>query len=272
MYKTLVLSGGALRGFALLGAIQVLQDKNLLKNIDTYVGTSIGAIIGYLLCIGYNPIEILLYINKEEFIENLSSNLDIINGFQGKGLLSFDIIKSILEKMTIEKCNKLMTLKELYETSNKLLVCCTYNYTDGILEFISKDTFPELKCIDALQMSSSLPILFEPYIYNEKIYIDGAIISNFPFFYNEIGNKDTTIGIKFIKRKKNQNESNIIYLYNILMIPIEHLDLLLNDKYKGKIIEIDISECDYSLDFKLTHKNRLDMFSCGYENTLKKLK
>ena len=44
MYTNLVLSGGALRAIAILGAIKYLEQLNLIKNIKEYVGTSAGTI------------------------------------------------------------------------------------------------------------------------------------------------------------------------------------------------------------------------------------
>ena len=61
-YDTLVLSGGSSKGILTLGALQYCYDNFLLNKIETYVGTSSGAIISFLLIIGYSPIEIMVYI------------------------------------------------------------------------------------------------------------------------------------------------------------------------------------------------------------------
>lgn len=44
-YKNLVLEGGGIRGLAYPGALQVLEGKGVLKNINRVAGTSAGAII-----------------------------------------------------------------------------------------------------------------------------------------------------------------------------------------------------------------------------------
>ena len=54
-YNSLVLSGGAVRGLAIIGALQYAYDNFLLKNVKFFFGTSVGAIICYLLVIGYTP-------------------------------------------------------------------------------------------------------------------------------------------------------------------------------------------------------------------------
>ena len=60
-FDTIVLSGGSIKGIVTLGALQYAKENYLLENIKTYIGTSSGAIISYLLAIGYNPIEMIVY-------------------------------------------------------------------------------------------------------------------------------------------------------------------------------------------------------------------
>ena len=70
-YDTLVLSGGSSKGIMTLGALQYLYDNFLLKNIKNYIGTSAGAMICYLLAIGYTPVEIIVYICKHQLLEKM---------------------------------------------------------------------------------------------------------------------------------------------------------------------------------------------------------
>ena len=58
MYSNLVLSGGAFRGLGLLGGIKYLEELNLIKYFKQYIGSSAGAIISFLLIIGYTSTDI----------------------------------------------------------------------------------------------------------------------------------------------------------------------------------------------------------------------
>ncbi len=60
----LVLSGGAARGFAHVGVIEVLEEQGL--HIDIVTGTSMGSVVGGLYAIGYTP----------EMLRQVSLNLD----------------------------------------------------------------------------------------------------------------------------------------------------------------------------------------------------
>ena len=79
MYTTLVLSGGGVKGILMLGAIQYMIDNRLLEKTTTYIGTSVGAMIGYLLAIGYTPIEIVAYLCNHGNSSELT-NFDISRG------------------------------------------------------------------------------------------------------------------------------------------------------------------------------------------------
>ena len=66
IYNTIVFSGGSLKGVAFLGSLQYLIDNSFVERdkLINLVGVSIGSILAYLYCIGYEPIDILLYIKR----------------------------------------------------------------------------------------------------------------------------------------------------------------------------------------------------------------
>ena len=95
-YDTLILSGNSTNAIVTLGALQYLSDKDFLKTVKNYLGTSSGAILSLLLLIGYQPIEILTYICIEKVYKDMVqfniSNMILM----GKSLMSFEPIKNCL--------------------------------------------------------------------------------------------------------------------------------------------------------------------------------
>src|SRR5260221_13304866 len=61
MYKTLVISGGGIKGFGILGMLHKLAEDCLLSSVSSYVGSSVGGVIAALLCFGLSPIEIVFF-------------------------------------------------------------------------------------------------------------------------------------------------------------------------------------------------------------------
>ena len=66
MIKNLILPSGGVNGLCIVGALKYIDENNLLKNISTYVGSSIGAVISFFLILNYSINEIKdIFINVD---------------------------------------------------------------------------------------------------------------------------------------------------------------------------------------------------------------
>ena len=273
-YDTLVLSGGSSKGILILGALLYAQDNFLLGKVYNYIGTSAGAIICFLLIIGYTPIEIIVYLCTNQLLEKLK-HFNIVAMMNGNGATSFSNIYEQLEKMTIDKLGYLPTFRNIKTRFGKNLVCVTYNLTDSVTEYISTETHPNLPCIIALKMSSNLPLVFAPFKYSDKFYIDGGISNNFAIDYGDkIGKK--TLGLLLKSEEENFNavypsESNILeYIYKLIFIPISNG---IDHRVAGVSSRCEIVKLSYQklkfFSFNLNAKEKLQIFSSGYEQMKK---
>ena len=256
-YDTLVLSGASSRAFLTLGAVQYAFDNFLLQNVKTYVGTSSGSMIGYLLAIGYTPIEIMVYICTNQIMEKMQ-HFNIVAMIQGRGATSFSNIQEQLEKMSIAKIGYLPTLKDLKDKMDKTLVCVTHNLTENRTEYLSYETHPHLPCITAMHMSSNLPLVFENYRYGSCLYVDGAVSDNFAI---DIGEKmgEKILGVVLsagCDSFSNDTDVNTLdFIYKLMYVPIiqaiNHKIRLASDKCKiinieNNVINIKIFEFNVS--------------------------
>ena len=262
----MVLSGGGIKGFGILGAIQYLMDKNKIQDVKKIVGTSIGAIIGYLYCIGYSPTEIMIFFcSHPEVFKKITHNIDLSNIVHGYGVLSYSEINDILEKMTLLKAGKYFNMKELYEYSGIELICSTFNISKTTNEYISKDSHPSMSCFTALRMTSNLPYIFDWFYYEGSEYIDGGISDNFPF--QMIDKSEKTVGIWLKNNNKIDAHTNFLSkLIRIIHLPVNELTHLKNkDAIKrGDVIAIVLNE-DNPIRLDLSISERFDMFSEGYQ-------
>jgi predicted acylesterase/phospholipase RssA len=221
-FDTLVLSGGSAKGMLTLGALQYAYDNYLLKNLQIYIGTSSGAMICYLLIIGYTPIEIMVYICTHQLLEKIQ-NFNIVAMLQGRGASSFNTIQETLEKMTIQKIGYLPTIKDLYDKYGKTFICVTHNLTDCCTEYIKHDTHGSMPCITALRLSANLPLVFEHYKYGKSFYVDGGISDNFAIDIGDrLGKKILGITLTSEGQEGTENiDMNAIELiYKLIFIPI----------------------------------------------------
>lgn len=268
-FDTLVLSGGAVKGMVILGSLQYAKDFYLLNNITTYIGTSVGGIICYLLAIGYTPIEIVVYICTKGLVEKLQ-HFDLVSMVNGGGAASYHHIQEVLEKMTISKIGYLPTLQDIHTRFNKTLIFVTYNISKNKAEYLDPENYPNLPCITAIRMTSNIPLVFEHFKYGDSFYIDGGVSNNFAIEVAEKrGNK--ILGIILWEMEDEfdlLSTTNILeYIFKLIRIPVSQdmkhkLDNYSRDKCKVMKLEYnDISP----LDFNITAKDKLDMFSNGYQ-------
>lgn len=265
-FDTLVLSGGSHNGLILLGGIQYLYDKQLVHNITTFVGTSIGGVICYLLIIGYTPIEIIVYIcTHNDLIDNMSK-INLLNITRGDAVIPFSYLSNEIEKMTIEKIGMLLTMAELHARFGKTLVCPTYNITTAAVEYVSFETFPTTPCLTALRMTCNLPFVFDNFKYGESFYIDGALSNNFPIDIGEkIGKKVAGLCITYDLSIKSPKTDFLDYIYKLLYIPIQQSmeSRIHNKRDNTAVININIENGEL-FNGNLDHKVKFEMFSRGY--------
>ena len=267
-FNKLVISGGSTKGFVVLGSLQYIFDKQLLKT-DTYVGTSMGAMVGYLLSIGYSPTEIMVYICTKQ-IFNKISNMDINSMIEGNGATNFTPYTE-LEKMTIDKIGYLMTLGDLKKKFNKTLICCTYNFTKQKIEYLNPDDNSDMPCLTAIRMSSNLPFVFERFKYMDCFYIDGGVADNFPVQIVDDG-KNNVLGINTFAEPKGEKPTDkfqfLDHIYNVIFVPIYYnvQQKIKNVTDNCTVLNLPIKNIK-TFDFNLSNQQILDLFSQGYQLT-----
>ena len=273
-YDTIVLGGGAIKSFNTVGVIQYIYDNYLLNNnVKTFIGTSGGSMICYLLIIGYTPVEIMIFLCTNQIFEKMQ-NFNMVALMNGLGAVSYLHIYEQLEKMTIEKIGYIPTFKDIKENFNKDFIAVTYNLSEDKIEYLSNETYPNLPCLIAIRMSSNLPLIFEHFKYGNSYYIDGGMANNFAIdigiqkgkkvlgIYNEMSNYSFTKNTEF-----NVSE----YILKIFFIPSkEIIKLQIKSMIDANINKIDIIKIDdvknsNPFNFGISIKDRLDLFSNGYQ-------
>jgi NTE family protein len=264
---TLVLSGGAVKGIAHIGALKALEDKHILKNIKVIAGTSIGGLIAGLYVVGWTPDQLYTFI--EDFpVKNLRS----VNtsGFLTKfGLDDGFKLNFVLERMFEEKnISKTVTFIELYNLTKIKLIVSTVCLNDKQVYYLSYTTYPDMPVLLAIRMTTSLPLWFTPVSYNGKLFVDGGCIDNYPIqLFNN--NLDSVIGIylsenrEFVKEINNTED----FLYNLLQCLFEGTTCNSVKGFEKYTVKINLPMVSViNLDINKTIKKQL--FDCGYLATL----
>jgi len=255
---TLCISGGSLKGISFYGALNHLFNIKYLNldDIKIYIGSSVGAIIASLFVLGYDIDEMLDFILKFDFTI-LEPCIDCDNIFTNYGFCNNDKIILTMEHFIKTKFDNInITFLELYNQTNKKLIITGTNITDMKLEYFDYINTPDMYLIDAIRISSCIPVIFSPIKYNGKYYIDGAVSSNLPI---SICNKKSTLGI--IAKSDN------VKIDSILSVFYATINILVNAQLKCEDYNIlTIENSSYNIiDFNLNKDDKYNLYLAGIE-------
>ncbi len=154
----LALSGGGARGIAHIGVIKAIEELGIKP--DVISGTSAGSIVGVLYASGMRPAEIF------DVVSHLSIFKSVKIAWAWSGLLKMEGLQSLLTQH-IPK-NTFESLKI------PLTVAATEIRLGEIQYFSSGELAP------AIISSCSIPGVFDPVHFNERLYVDGGLLDNLP--------------------------------------------------------------------------------------------
>jgi NTE family protein len=278
-----VFSGGGIKGFALVGAVQVLEERGF--TFQRTAGTSAGAIIAAFLTAGYKGSELndmLNEINVNTLLDPRKNWLPIPFGkwlmlYWKLGLYKGDA----LERWVGEKlaAKGVYTFADIPYQSLRVIVS---DITIGRLVVLPDDF--ERYGIDprrflvakAVRMSCSIPYFFEPVKIKIKkghrghLFIDGGVLSNFPmwlFDSENIKKVRPVLGIKLSadeNHKKPQPIENAVEMYNALFKTMKdaHDARYISRKHVKNIIFVPMKEVS-ATDFQLTEENKIVLVNRG---------
>jgi len=266
---TLVLSGGGSAGILYVGVFKALDELNILKNIKTIIGVSAGTMYSSMYLMGYTIKELQKFaetfdpkrLSSVKDFESLSFNKIFVE----YGLDNGDTFKKVFSKVLKQKNIKPdITLLEFYNLNKIRFIIGVTNIDKLEEEYFSYDQTPNIKLIDAIRATISIPIYFTPYKINNTLYVDGGCMNNLPINYAGIDqNKIIPIMICNNIHKTANNNNFVNYILNILKtISIGWRNTL----FRGcnNIINIDSGIINI-LNLNLDEKERKNLIKIGYD-------
>jgi predicted acylesterase/phospholipase RssA len=264
MYQ-LCISGGGIRGLSFVGALYELHLKGI-KDFNVIAGCSMGAFIGACLIIGYTPEELLNYLFDYDF--SSLKDIDVNNFRTNKSIMKGRKVHDFYYKVFAEKLESPnISLQKLFElTKIKFIVAVTCINTQTV-EYISHETHPELGLHLLICMTTAIPGILPGISYNGRVYVDGAIVDNLPFYVLDPTGPPIIV-ITTLSRTEpfidNHAFNLFTYFSTILRIiyrtPVISESTLL--RYKAKLYEIDTGNISV-ISFNLTHDDKYKLIQSG---------
>ena len=267
--NNLVFSGGNIKALVYIGCLQALEEYNLLNDIKTIAGTSAGGIFALLINLGYT--------SKE--LKNLSYGLDfsIFKDITTETILAFitnygiDTGNKLLQliKILIKKKvdNPDITFQELFDKTNQKLILTGTCLTKNKVEYFSYKTFPNMKIIDAIRITFSIPLIYNKVEFEKNMYIDGAIMDNYPIqIFKQY--KENTLGFVINTNSCNDVINDITgYIKSILSCINCRLKHYQQIGFEEQTVELKINI--KKIDFNLTSETKEKLLELGYQETKK---
>ena len=197
------MEGGGVRGLAYPGALEVLEQKGILQNIENVAGSSAGAIAGLVVSLGYSSHEIdsvLQTLKIGEFNDGKFFFGKIRRIKKEYGMYKGDAFETWISHLIESKTgNSNLTFQDLHDLhlldkNFKDFYCTGTNISKQRLEVLSWKTFPEMKLKTAVHISSCIPFYFVPVAIDGSgneisskdsaqdfdYYVDGGMLCNYP--------------------------------------------------------------------------------------------
>jgi NTE family protein len=240
----IVLSGGAVRGFAHLGVLKALHESGIKP--DVISGVSAGSIAGAFYADGYDPEEILEIFEEKKFYDLVGVL------FKGSGLLDIQGMKKLLKNN--------LKAKELHELKKPFHVTAT-NLGTGQAEY-----FSEGNIVDIVLASSCIPVLFKPQKINKNTYVDGGLTNNLPL--EPIKNEcKKLIGVNVNPLEDNPDLNGI---KNIAIRSL-HISIALSVQNKKDLFDVYIEPVELKKYGYFNVKDGRQLFEIGYKHAKKAL-
>ena len=159
----LAMGSGAAYGYALIGLMKVFEREGI--PIDMVAGTSMGSLLGGFFCAGKTPgeiEEIASTITKRWLIENIMGDIT----FPHSGFLAGQTLSAFLRSVIGQI--------EFHQLPIPFAAVAT-DIRSGH-EVVMK----EGRVSDAIRASTSLPILFRPFLHKGRFLVDGGLVNPVP--------------------------------------------------------------------------------------------
>jgi predicted acylesterase/phospholipase RssA len=177
-FTTIVLSGGSIKGFGMLGILDSLlvNDVFSLEMIENFIGSSVGAMICMFLAIGLTPLAITL----------INIRIMPISLFRNKG----NLINELRKCFDSVKIDPDVTFEEFHKITGKNLVITSYDTKNNLEHYYNYKDYPTTKIFTAIEQTVAIPLFME-----SDNNIDGCFCSPFPISFAKRNKYGPILGI-----------------------------------------------------------------------------
>lgn len=166
----LVLGGGAARGIAHVGVLQVLEENGIYPAV--VAGTSVGALVGGLYAAGVSPLRLATLVQDLKWFDLVSLRLPTVNLSDLARNIPMGLVD--LDKM-MEWIDQVLGADVVFEQLNLPFAAVATDLLTSEIVVMNEGRLAE-----AIRASCSVPGVFTPYHRNGRLLVDGVVVNNLP--------------------------------------------------------------------------------------------
>ena len=276
--NTLVLSGGSVKGVAYIGIFKKIEeiikekdDRYPIININKITAVSVGTIFSLAYLLGYSYIEMLEEVLSKRF--DKFKSIKIMNLINKYGLDSGDLlIKWLSELMIRKEIDKDISLLDFYNKTNINFEIMATNLNKYCYKKFNYQETPNVKVLEAIRMSISIPFIFTANEYEGDLYVDGGLIDSYPISLYE-DNLENIIGFKLVNNGEmldhiideriDDIESFIYHVITCYMVQKEK-HTTRSKLFQDYTVYINTKNIVQTVNFALTPMEKNDLINIGY--------
>jgi NTE family protein len=240
--------------------------------VDTIVSSSIGSVVGSFYAMGMSPTEMMSRFS--DLNEGVFKFSDVNGLFTKFGIDTGEYFMAYLIDMMMSiQVNPLITLRQFHEKFKIRLIFTASNLTTHKCDYLTPEDFGDMRLIDALRITTSIPFLFTMVHNKNSCYVDGAVMDNYPMFYcltdfekrhSSPPSLTSVIGCNINNHAPRPNRSLEDFLFN-LFVTVQRKSC--DESFTVSVATVDPSVNFGSVDFNMTEARRRELFSQGYTRT-----
>lgn len=184
-FENIIFDGGGIKGIAYCGALQKLNELGLLKHINRFCGSSIGAICACLLAVGYSSTELETIIKNTNFNDFIDNEIGYIHEYynllNNYGYCSGNHLYNWIGSLIQQKVGTAdYTFNDVWTNHQKELIITGTNLNNMTTQYYSYKNNPNMIIRDAIRITMSIPFVFSPVQWDNDILVDGGISNKYP--------------------------------------------------------------------------------------------
>lgn len=158
-----------------IGTLWATEQDRTINNCKFWVSPSTSCLLSVMKILGYSCLEILATLTK---LPQLAATPTLFKNPLNLGI-EINKLREELSTLIRSKLGLIPTLVEFFEQTGIVLVGIGFSLTNQEIEYLHKETYPNMSLLDLMCISFSTPGIYKPYKLGSDLWIDGSVIEVF---------------------------------------------------------------------------------------------